>query len=189
MISLVKAFIILVVFVPFVAFAATEEAQGHHVDIKMELFRVINFLIFLVLVYKFAGKAISGFFRNRAETIKKGLEEAERAYNEATEKYNFAKQKIENLDVEIQLLFDNAKREAEEQVNRIKEETEAMIKKIKEQAASARELEVRHAKRELELWASELAVSMAKDVLGKAITELDHKKLIEEYINKVKEVH
>ena len=108
--------------------------------------------------------------------------EAERSYAEA-------RKKIENLENEVKEILANAEREKEEQIRRIQEETEVMISRIKEQARLASELEVKRAKMELQKEAVDLAVNLAENLLKEKLSPEDHKRLVEDYIAKVKEVH
>ncbi|MGB9668514.1 MAG: F0F1 ATP synthase subunit B [Thermosulfidibacteraceae bacterium] len=187
--KLLYAVIFLLAFSQILLASSGHEGGGHHVDIKMEIFRIVNFLIFVFLIYKFAGKSIKKLFSDRVENIRRGLEEAERAYEEALRKYNEAKGIVGRLGDEVKAINENARREAEEQVKRIKEETERMVERLREQAKSACDLEIKRAKRELEKEAADLAISIAKDILVKNVTSEDHRRLLEEYMNKVREVH
>lgn len=174
---------------PFILFASEGHEASHHFDPRMELFRLVNFLVFLFLLYKFAGKSLKNFFGSRVENIKRGLEEAEKAYTSALSKYDEAKAVLAKMDEEVRAIYDRARLEAEEQSRRIKEETERMIERLREQAKSACDLEIKRAKKELEKEVADLAVTLAKEILVKNISDEDHRRLLQEYVNKVREVH
>ena len=180
---------VFIVFYPIFVFASEGHEASHHFDPKMELFRLINFLIFLFLIYKFAGKSLKNFFSGRVENIKRGLEEAEKAYTSALSKYDEAKAILSKMDEEVKAIYDRARIEAEEQARRIKEETDRMVERLREQAKSACDLEIKRAKKELEKEVADLAVTLAKEILVKNISGEDHRRLLEDYVNKVREVH
>ena len=170
-----------------VAFAS--EGAHHEVSIKMEIFRIVNFVVFVWLLYKFAGNAVKNFFSQRSRQIQESIEEAKRARSEAEKRFNEAKSKVANLEQEVQQILKNAERESNEQVAKIREETQKMVERIKQQAKAAADLEVQKAKIELQKEAIELAVSMAETMLKEKITPEDQKNLLKDYITKVKEVH
>ncbi len=170
-----------------VAFAS--EGAHHEISLKMEIFRIINFAVFVWLLYKFAGNAVKKYFTERRENISRSLEEAKKVREEAQRMYNEAKAKVENLESEVKAILSNAEKEKEEQVARIREETEKMVQRIKEQAKATVNLEVERAKLELQQEAIDLAVEVAQKLLQEKITPEDQKRLLSDYINKVKEVH
>ncbi len=163
---------------------------GHaEVDPKMELFRIINFVVFVWLLYKFAGNAVKKFFSDRKEQIAQAIEEAKKARIEAEERFEEAKKKVSNVEQEVQAILKNAERERDEQVAKIREETHRMVERIRQQAKAATDLEIQRAKLELQKEAIDLAVDMAQNLLKEKITPEDQRNLIKDYITKVKEVH
>ncbi len=173
----------------WVGLAIASEGAHHQVDPKMEIFRIINFLIFLAILWKFAGNAVKNYFSQRSEQIAKAIDEAKKAREEAEARYSEAKAKVANLEKEIEQILKNAERERDEQVARIREETQRMVERMRQQTKTAVELEVERAKLELQREAIDLAVEVAEKLLKEKITPEDQKRLLEDYINKVKEVH
>lgn len=181
---------IYLILIPIVVFASEAAGEAHEaVNIKMEIFRIINFVIFAALVYKFAGKPVASFFKTRKEGIDRSIREAEEAKKLAEQRYKEALKRVENADEEIKQILEQAKKESDEQIALIRQETEAMIKRIKEQSKAAAELEVKRAKIELQKEAVDLAVNLAEGLLKEKLTPEDQKRLIRDYITKVKEVH
>lgn len=85
--------------------AFASEGAHHEVSLKMEIFRIINFLIFAWLLYKFAGNAIKNYFKERRENIARSIEEAKKSREEAEKRYNEAKAKVANLEKEVQAII------------------------------------------------------------------------------------
>ncbi len=176
--------------IPFLVFASETAGEAHEaVNVKMELFRIINFLIFAVLLYKFAGKPVINFFKTRKEGIDRAIREAEEARKVAEQRYQEAMKRVENADKEIKEILEHAKKERDEQIELIRKETEMMIERIKEQSKAAADLEIKRAKIELQKEAVDLAVNLAEGLLKEKLTPEDQKRLIQDYITKVKEVH
>ncbi len=176
------------VLVPVVVLAS-EGGAHHEVSMKMEIFRIVNFVIFLWLLYKFTGKAVRNYFVGRREQIAASIEEAKRAQEEAKKSLEEAKARIAGLEKEVSQILANAEKERDEQIARMREETQRMVERVREQAKAAADLEVKKAKTELQREAIDLAVNMAENLLRERITPEDQKNLITDYINKVKEVH
>ncbi len=177
---------ILFVLIPLVVWAS--EGAHHEVSIKMEIFRIINFVIFLWLLYKFTGNYIKKQFIDRKQNIASAIEEAQKSREEAKRHLEEARGKIANLEREISHILEQAEKEKNEQIARIREETQRMVARLKEQAKVATELEVKKAKQELQQEAIELAVNMAENLLKEKITPEDQKNLFADYVSKVKNI-
>ncbi len=186
-----RRFFLTVYFSIFPLILLAAEAEGAHeaVNIKLEILRIVNFLVFAFLLYKFAGKAVINFFKTRRDGIERAITESERAREEAERRYQEVLKRIENADNEIKQILEHAQKEKEEQINLIRKETQLMIERIKEQSRAAADLEIKRAKIELQKEAVDLAVSLAEGLLKEKLTLEDQKRLIKDYITKVKEVH
>jgi len=182
---------VLVVVLLWVGLVWASEGEGgeHHVSLMMEAFRVINFVIFAFLLYKFAGQPLKNYFKKRVHTIELALKEAKEAKEEAERKAREYSEKLKNAEVELKDMLFQAEKEREEQMIRIREETEKMVQRIKEQAEAAADLEVKKARMELQRQAAELAVGMAEGLLKENFTDEDQKRLLSEYTTKIKGVH
>ncbi len=185
-----KRFAVSLTFLLLLVQVALASEGGHHeVSLKMEIFRIINFAVFLWLLWKFAGNALKNHFAQRRESIARSIEEARRAREEAEKRFEEAKAKVANLEREVEQILKNAERERDEQVARIKEETQRMVERMRQQAKATVDLEVERAKRELQQEAVNLAVELAEGLLKEKVTPEDQRSLLKDYINKVKEVH
>ncbi len=169
--------------------AGEGEGGEHHVSLMMEAFRVINFIIFAALLYKFVAQPVKNYFKERVHTIELALKEAREAKEEAEKKAREYSEKLKNAEVELKDMLYQAEKERDEQMRRIREETENMVQRIKEQAQAAADLEVKKARAELQREAAELAVGMAEGLLKENFTDEDQKRLLSEYTTKIKGVH
>ena len=169
--------------------ASGGEGGEHHVSFMMEAFRVVNFVVFAFLLYKFAGQPIKNYFKERIHTIELALREAKEAMEEAEERAKEHAAKLKNAEVELKDMLYHAERERDEQIRRIREETEKMAQRIREQAEAAANLEVKKARMELQKEAAELAVSMAEGLIKENFTDEDQMRLLSEYTTKIKGVH
>jgi F-type H+-transporting ATPase subunit b len=176
-----------IVLVAAVAWAAGGGEE--HVDTKAQLidfaWRIGNFIILLYILYKLMWKKMKSFFAGRREGIKASLEEAEVVKADAEKKFMEYDEKIKKAEEEIQNISAMIKAQGEEEKKRIIADAERASVKMKEDAKARMEQELKKAKNELRLEASELAVQMAEDILKKKITKEDHEGMVREYLDRM----
>jgi len=176
-----------IVLVAAVAWAAGGGEE--HVDTKAQLidfaWRIVNFAILLFILYKLMWKKMKGFFAGRREGIKASLEEAEVVKADAEKKFKEYDEKIKKAEEEIQGISEMIKAQGEEEKQRIIADAERASVKMKEDAKARMEQELKKAKNELRLEASELAVQMAEDILKKKVTKEDHESMVREYLDRM----
>jgi len=175
-----------IVLVAAVAWAAGGE---EHVDTKAQLidfaWRIVNFAILLFILYKLMWKKMKSFFAGRREGIKASLEEAEVVKADAENKFKEYDEKIKKAEEEIQGISAMIKAQGEEEKKRIIADAERASVKMKEDAKARMDQELKKAKNELRLEASELAVQMAEDILKKKVTKEDHEGMVREYLDRM----
>jgi len=176
-----------IVLVAAVAWAAGGGEE--HVDTKAQLidfaWRIVNFAILLFILYKLMWKKMKGFFAGRREGIKASLEEAEVVKADAEKKFKEYDEKIKKAEEEIQGISEMIKAQGEEEKKRIIADAERASVKMKEDAKARMDQELKKAKNELRLEASELAVQMAEDILKKKVTKEDHESMVREYLDRM----
>jgi len=175
-----------IVLIAAVAWAAGGEEA---VDTKAQLidfaWRIANFIILLYILYKLMWKKMKSFFAGRREGIKASLEEAEVVKADAEKKFKEYDEKIKKAEEEIQGISAMIKAQGEEEKKRIIADAERASVKMKEDAQARMEQELKKAKNELRLEASELAVQMAEDILKKKVTKEDHEGMVREYLDRM----
>jgi F-type H+-transporting ATPase subunit b len=178
-----------IVLVAVVAWASGSEGAEHAADHKAEMidfaWRVANFAVLLFILYKLMWKKITVFFSGRREEIKTSLEEAEVVKAEAEKKFKEYDGKIKKAEEEIQNISAMIKAQGEEEKKRIIADAARAAEKMKEDAKARMEQELKKAKNELRLEASELAVQMAEDILKKKVTKEDHESMVREYLDRM----
>ena len=176
-----------IVLVAAVAWAAGGGEE--HVDTKAQLidfaWRIVNFAILLFILYKLMWKKMKGFFAGRREGIKASLEEAEVVKADAEKKFKEYDEKIKKAEEEIQGISEMIKAQGEEEKKRIIADAGRAAEKMKEDAKARMDQELKKAKNELRLEASELAVQMAEDILKKKVTKEDHESMVREYLDRM----
>jgi F-type H+-transporting ATPase subunit b len=162
---------------------------GEEVDLKAQLidfaWRIVNFIILLYILYKLMWKKMKSFFAGRREGIQASLDEAEVVKADAEKKFKEYDEKIKKAEEEIQGISAMIKAQGEEEKKRIIADAERTSVKMKEDAKARMEQELKKAKNELRLEASELAVQMAEDILKKKVTKEDHEGMVREYLDRM----
>ncbi len=123
-----KSFILstfITIILPVVVYASSEGGVEPHMG-----WRVINFILFVGVLYYFLRKPAAEFFRSRKEGIKKELEEAKRLQEEAEKLFEETKKKLEALEDEIKNILDTFESMAENEKQQILKEVENVIKRI-----------------------------------------------------------
>jgi len=183
---------LLLVFVVCGVAFASGGAEHHAADgvlLKDFLYRLLNFAIVVAILVYFLTKPIKKGLSGRREEIEKSLAEAEKMKAEAEAKFAEYDRKLTQATDEIAEISDAIRREGEIEKQKIIENAKAMALKIEQDAEQAAELEVAKARTELQREAVQLAVNLAEDLLKKNFTKDDDARLIDEYMQKVGELH
>jgi len=149
------------------------------------LWQVVNFLILLFLLKKFAYKPILDMLDERKKSIEDAINNAETAKNEAEKmrkeyetRLAEAKQEAQEIMAKATKLGEEMKREivdnAQSEATKAIQKAQEEINREKDQAIAALRDEV-----------AVLAVMAAGQVLGKAISVEDHEKLVKEFVSEV----
>jgi len=187
--------IVTVLAVTGLATAAWASGGGgeHHADsgalLKDFLYRCLNFGVTFGLLAYFVTKPIRKGLAGRREGIEKSLQEAKVAQQAAEAKFAEYDQKLAKASSEIDDIYASIKREGELERDRILAEAKETAKKIEAEAQQAAALEVSKASGELRQEAARLAIEIAREILNKKITEQDQTRLVDEYMQKVGELH
>ncbi len=143
----------------------------------------VNFFVLFAVLYKFAYNPINEMLEQRTTTIESSIKHAEEL-----------KVEVEQMRKEAQANLIESRKEAQEIVGRATKSAEDakndMLAKAKEEytaiiARGTAEIQVATAQAKVELrdTAAALALMAAEKVLGRAITEADHQKMVKDFVN------
>lgn len=166
---------------------------GEHADsgviLKDFLYRCFNFALMVGLLVYFVRKPIRNGLRNRREEIETMLADAQAAKEAAEAKYREYSEKLEKATEEIEGISAAIRREGELERDKILAHARDMSEKILQEAEARAANAVARAKDELRAEAAQLAVDLAEEYLKKEFSPSDQKRLVEEYMQKVGELH
>ncbi len=178
------------VLLPTIALAA---GGGHAVDsgvlIKDFAYRVFNFALMVGLLVYFLRKPLRNGLRSRRAEIEKTLQDAQAAKEAAEAKYQEYSEKLEKATEEIAAISQAILREGQHERDKILESARQLSVKIQQEADAKAVNAVATAKAELREEAARLAVELAEQLLKNEFSPQDQKRLVDEYMQKVGELH
>lgn len=187
--SVLLSVLLLIILSSFVYASGGEHQADSGVLLKDFLYRVLNFSIVVAILVYFLTKPLKKGLAGRREEIENALSEAKKAKEDAEAKFAEYDRKLAQATEEIAEISDAIRREGELEKQKIIANAKAMAKQIEQDAGKAAELEVAKARQVLQREAVQLAVGVAEELLKKNFTKDDDARLIDEYMQKVGELH
>lgn len=181
-----SAFLLLI---PVVVLAAGGSHADSGVLLKDFLYRIFNFALMVGLLVYFVAKPIRNGLRARREAIEKMLADAQEARAAAEAKHREYSEKLAKATEEIAQIRVAIKREGELERDRILLSAREMATKIEQEAENKAAGVVTKARAELREEAARLAVNLAAELLQKQVNASDQQRLVDEYMQKVGELH
>jgi len=173
--------------------ALASGGEGGHADsgalLKDFLYRSFNFVVLVGLLAYFVSKPIRKGLAARREGIEKSLTDAATAQREAEARFAEYDAKLSRAAQEIADISAGLRREGELERERIVANAKEVAEKIKAEAERTAENEIVRARAELRREAAKLAIELAEELLKKNFTSEDHERLVNEYMQKVGELH
>lgn len=151
------------------------EALG--IDLKLLIAQIVNFLIVMFLLWKFAYTPILKMLTDRKEKIAQGLKDSEEA-DKRLKKAEIECEKIqEKAYADANEILKNAKAaataEAAEIVKKASEQADRVMKTAKDEAAASKEKVLKEAKKEI----SDVVVIALDKIVGKELSDEQKTKL------------
>ena len=144
--------------------------------------QLVNFLIILILLGKFAYKPILNMLDERAAKIKEGLEQSEQAEKRAADIDAEAKKALEEARKEGQLLIAQAKEAAdkrrEEDIAQAKKEAEALLERARGEILLEKDRAIAELRKEF----ADITIAAAEKVINEELDAGKHRKVIEEML-------
>lgn len=178
------------VLLPAIVFASGGEG---HADsgalLKDFAYRCFNFALMVGLLAYFVTKPIRNGLKNRTAEIEKTLADAQAAKEAAEAKHREYSEKLAKATEEISEITAAIRREGELERDKIIAAAKDLAVKIEQEAENKASGVVAKARVELREEAASLAVELAEEMLKKQVSADDQKRLVDEYMQKVGELH
>jgi F-type H+-transporting ATPase subunit b len=149
------------------------------------IWTIVCFLIALWVLKRYAFGPIQKMIDDRRDRIRRSLEDAEEAREEARRLLEEHRSLIGQARSEGEQILAEARRVAEAQRERVKEETEADRNRRLDETRRQIEAETQRALGAIRAAVAELSLVAASKVTGKVLDDADHRRLIDEAISEL----
>lgn len=153
------------------------------------IWAIINFLVILAILYKFAYNPVMKFLDNRSEEIANNIAEAERNRSESEALLKEYQEKIAQASNEAQEIIARANKVTEEERNRIlaqtRDEAAALLERARQEIQRERDEALFAVRQEV----STLAVMAAEKILSRNLSTEDNQRIVDDFLNEVGEIH
>jgi len=168
------------------ALAAEHESSGYNSDQWWGfVFRVMNFVVFIGLLFILLKKPAVAFFNGRKENISRSLEYLETQAKNLEEQNQVLHRQLSDLAVERESILAQYEKEGAKERDRIISQAEKTAQAIILKTESAMEQEIKKARRLLTEEVGSLATSLAEDILIKNINDEDRIHLLHDFMEQV----
>jgi F-type H+-transporting ATPase subunit b len=158
-------------------------------DPGLFIWTILTFLVLLALLAKFAWRPLLQALESRQESIRRSLDDAQRA-----------KQELERLQAESAEMIRQARVEADGIVTRSRGDAERLREEMRQKARAEADAIVKNAERQIQLEtgralqqirreAVDLSVMIASKLIQRNLTKEDNERLIDEALKQVEPRH
>jgi F-type H+-transporting ATPase subunit b len=149
------------------------------------IWTIICFAIAFYVLKRYAFGPIQSAIDERRQRIRRSIDEADQARNEARRLLEEHRALIGQARGQAEEILAEARKVADAQRERVKEETEADRQRRLEETRRQIEAETHRALEQIRAEVAELTLMAASKVTGKALDDADHRRLIDEAIGEL----
>ena len=153
------------------------------------VFKFVNFAVLVGILIKFAGKPLKDYLRNRHDTIKAKIDEANKTVQEAEALKAQYERKLSQLDEEVEAFKKAVIEEAEKEKQKIMNEANEFASRIREQARIAYEQELKDAMSAIKEEIARLTMERAEKLIAERLTKEDHNRMVGDFIEKLRSLN
>ncbi|HEY4486008.1 MAG TPA: F0F1 ATP synthase subunit B [Nitrospiria bacterium] len=146
---------------------------------------VISFGILLFLLKRFALPGILEMLEAREKKIKDSLDQADRARQEAQQILAQYEAKLKSAHQEAQAVLESARRQAQQLLEENQKRMEQETQRLLTEARSEIDRDRQQALRDVQRAAVDLTLQAAEKLLGRTLTDADHRRMVEEAVQEV----
>ena len=143
---------------------------------------IVDFILFAGLMVHFVKKPMISAFENRHNTIKKTIEDNEKAHAAARQTHDEYQSKLANVDAEGNALIERSKTDGNLERERMITDAAAYGERIKQDSVVIVEQELTQAGLRVQAFAALRALGDAEERLKASMTDGDQTRLLEEAI-------
>ena len=169
---------------PALAFA--EEKGGIDVilpDMNEFIPMLVAFIILVIILAKFGWPIFDGIVKRRDEAIKDSLKKSEEARIESERLLEEYRKQLADAKTQASQIVADAKKTGESVKAEIESKAKAEADSMIEKAKAAIDSEKKAAISELQGTAADLSISVVQRLVGEDLSDDEHRKIIERYVN------
>ncbi len=181
----------LILQIPLLVASSTLLAEeGHHAEAPHAVpqnvwFHFINLGILLFILFRLLRAPLRDYLVRRQDAIREALEKAESAKRTADEKLALYEKRIAQLDEEISTMRREVEVSVKEEANRLVAQSVAAATRLEADTLRLLNDELGRARYALRREAIDLAIQMAERLLKENMTDVDQRRLAEDYLQRV----
>ncbi|MGI6544240.1 MAG: F0F1 ATP synthase subunit B [Limnochordia bacterium] len=155
------------------------------IDLWTLLLQSLNVLVVMAVLYFLLFRPLGALMAKREKEVADSLSQAEQTRGEAEKLLAEYQERMRNAQAEAEAIIAEATKKAEQYATKRKAEADAQYEEIIRKAKAEIDAERARAMAAMREEVAQLAVMAAGQVLGRTISAADHRKLIEEFVQKV----
>lgn len=168
------------------AWASTATGAEHHAPSIGDVWWPFwNFVIYAIIIAKFAVPRAREFLKTRREEVVSAISQATAKKQTAEARVSEYKAKLAGLDKEIQSIHATLRDEAEREKSKLISEAQAMAVKIKEDANFLADQEVKIARQRIREELANQAEATARELVRHNLSPADQSRLVQEFIQNI----
>jgi F-type H+-transporting ATPase subunit b len=152
------------------------------VRLGLMVWTIVCFALTFFVLRRYAFGAIQNAINERRERIRRSLDEADNARNEARKLLEEHRALLGQARGQAEEILGDARKVAESMARRMKDETEADRQRRLEETRRQIEAETQRALQQIRAEVAELTLVATAKVTGKVLEDADHKRLIDDAI-------
>ncbi len=171
---------------PSIAMAAGGGSAEHAGEaLKVLGFALLNFVILIFVLRRYAWDPIKFFLIQRSENIRHALESSQAKLAEAEAEIDRLNQRLAKLGEESDALVASSRQQAELERQRMEQRATQTADRIRSDTQRVIDVEIQRARQALREEAVELAQALARDLIREQLTAADDARLIHEFTQRV----
>lgn len=160
-------------------------AEEHAPSVGELIFPLINFLIFLYLIKRFALPLVRGYFKGRHAAIADAVREANEARERADRLVRDYRNRLAKLDQEIQAIREALRSDGEKEKAKLLAEAGEVRARIHADAGFLADQEARLARQELRREIVGAARAAAEKLVKDNLTAADQERIVSDFLSEV----
>lgn len=157
------------------------------IDVGVLIAQLVNFFLLLALLTLVLYRPVTKMLRERSERIAKGLLDAELAEKRAAQAEAEYQKRVEEARREAQAIIAQARENAEKERQAILARAQAEAQELRTRTEQELERERREALQALQSQVADLAIAAAGQVLGQAVDNTAHRRLVRDFLSQLEQ--